>query len=98
MELSSNLFGAVVGEGDLYFFTSDCPVGLADHIHVCIRHLDKILLLSACSSQIDTAMRIAVLKGYDMNTFPVFLQDEENKFRKPQTYINCNNILELTEQ
>ena len=74
MELPISLLGAVANEGDLYFFSSDCPVGIPDHIHICIRHKGTVLLLSTCSSQIDTAMRIAILKGYDMNTFPVFLQ------------------------
>ncbi|MCQ2256709.1 MAG: hypothetical protein MJZ41_01800 [Bacteroidaceae bacterium] len=98
MELPANLFGSVAEEGDIYFFTSDCPVGIADHMHVCVKHANKIILLSTCSSKIDTAMRIAMLQGYDMNTFPVFTQTEENKFRKPQTYVNCNKVVELTEE
>lgn len=83
MELPNSLFGTVAGEGDIYFFTADCPVGIADHMHICIKHTDKVILLSTCSSQIDTAMRIAKLRGYDMYTFPVFTQTAENKFRKP---------------
>ena len=43
-------------------------------------------------------MRIAILQGYDMNTFPVFTQTEENRFRKPQTYVNCNKVVELTDE
>lgn len=97
MELPVTLLGSVVKEGDIYFFTSDCPVGIADHMHICIKHADKVILLSTCSSQIDTAMRIAMIQGYDMNTFPVFTQTEENKFRKPQTYVNCNKVIELSE-
>lgn len=98
MNLPDNLLGAVAAEGDIYFFTADCPVGIADHMHICIKHADKVILLSTCSSQIDTAMRIAKLQGYDMNTFPVFTQTEENQFRKPQTYVNCNKVIELTER
>lgn len=98
MELPVSLLGSVAGEGDIYFFTSDCPVGIADHMHICIKHADKVILLSTCSSQIDTAMRIAMLQGYDMNTFPVFTQTAENKFRKPQTYVNCNKVVELTDE
>lgn len=98
MELPNSLLGTVAGEGDIYFFTADCPVGIADHMHICIKHADKVILLSTCSSQIDTAMRIAKLRGYDMNTFPVFTQTAENKFRKPQTYVNCNKVVELTDE
>ena len=36
MDLPASLLGAVVEEGDIYFFTSDCPVGIADHMHICI--------------------------------------------------------------
>ena len=98
MELPDSLFGAVVVGGDIYFFTADCPVGVADHMHICIKHANRVILLSTCSSQIDTAMRIAELQGYDMNTFPVFPQTEENQFRKPLTYVNCNRVIELTEK
>lgn len=98
MELPVSLLGSAASEGDIFFFTSDCPVGIADHMHICIKHADKVILLSTCSSQIDTAMRIAMLQGYDMNTFPVFTQNEENKFRKPQTYVNCNKVVELTDE
>jgi len=98
MDLPEVLIGQMVNEGELYFFTTDCPVGIADHIHVCIRHANKVLLLSTCSSQIDTAMRIAQLHGYDMNTFPVFLKDDVNMFNKPQTYVNCNNVVELSDK
>ena len=97
MDLPASLLRAVVEEGDIYFFTSDCPVGIADHMHICIKHADKVIFLSTCSSQIDTAMRIAKLRGYDMNTFPIFPQTAENKFRKPQTYVNCNKVVELTD-
>ncbi|MBR4440767.1 MAG: hypothetical protein IKS00_04355 [Bacteroidales bacterium] len=96
MELPINLYGDVVTEGDLYFFAADCPIGIADHIHVCIKHKDRILMFTACSSQIDTAMRLAQLRGYDLNIFPVLVQNNTNKFRKPHTYINCNNVIEIT--
>lgn len=98
MELPASLVGEAVAEGNIYFFTTECPIGIADHMHVCIKHADKVLLLSTCSSQIDTAMRIAMLKGYDMNTFPLFTANTENKFHKSQTYVNCNQVVEIEEK
>lgn len=77
-------------------FISLCPIGIADHIHVCIKHHNKVLMFSTCSSQIDTAIRVAMLRGYDINIFPVLLKNDTNKFRKPQTYINCNNVIEIS--
>ena len=41
--------GAVVGEGEKYFFTVDCPIGVQEHIHICIKRYNKILLFSTCS-------------------------------------------------
>lgn len=98
MELPAELLGSVAQEGDIYFFEKDCPVGVANHMHVCVKHADKFVFLSACSSQIDTAMRLCKLKGYDLNTMPVFTSNEENKFKKAQTYINCNHLVELSEE
>lgn len=98
MELPASLLGSAVGEGDIFLFKSDCPVGIANHMHICIKHADKVILLSTCSSQTGTAMRIAMIRGYDMNTFPVFTPTKENKFRKPQTYVNCNKVVELTDE
>ena len=54
-------------------------------------------MFSTCSSQTDTAFRLAKLKGLDLNTFPVFPKNETNKFTKEQTYINCNNVIEISE-
>lgn len=95
MELPSATFGAIVNEGDKFFFSADSPIGIKEHIHVCIKRKDKILLLSTCSSQTDTAIRIARLKGYDINTFPMFTKNETNKFQKEITYINCNQVVEI---
>jgi hypothetical protein len=97
MELPESLLGAVVGEGEKYFFTVDCPIGVQEHIHICIKRHNKILLFSTCSSQTDTAFRLAKLRGFDLNTFPVFTRNEVNKFQRDMTYVNCNNVIEVSE-
>ena len=97
MELPGSLLGAVVGEGEKYFFTVDCPIGVQEHIHICIKRYNKILLFSTCSSQTDTAFRLAKLRGLDLNTFPVFTRNEVNKFQRDMTYVNCNNVIEVSE-
>lgn len=98
MELPKCLERDVVREGDKYFFAADCPIGIKEHIHICILNKGGVLLLNTCSSQMDTAIRIARLKGYDINTFPVLKRDDVNKFRKEFTYVNCNDVVETTEQ
>lgn len=97
MELPGSLLGAVVGEGEKYFFTVDCPIGVQEHIHICIKRHNKILLFSTCSSQTDTAFRLAKLRVLDLNTFPVFTRNEVNKFQRDMTYVNCNNVIEVSE-
>ena len=97
MDLPISLYGSAVQEGEIYYFTSDCPVGVANHMHVCVKRHGKILFLSTCSSQTDTAIRLAMVRNWDLNTFPVFMNDTRNKFKKP-TYINCNNLVEMTEE
>lgn len=97
MELPGNLLGAIVGEGEKYFFTVDCPIGVQEHIHICIKRHNKILLFSTCSSQTDTAFRLAKLRGLDLNTFPVFTRNNVNKFQRDMTYVNCNNVIEVSE-
>lgn len=97
MDLPGSLVGTLVGEGEKYFFTVDCPIGIQEHIHICIKRHGKILLFSTCSSQTDTAFRLAQLRGLDINTFPVFTKNNVNKFQRDMTYINCNNVIEVTE-
>lgn len=97
MDIPVKLMGSVVGEGEKYFFTVDCPIGIQEHIHICIKKKNKILLFSTCSSQTDTAFRLAKFKGLDLNTFPVFPRNDINKFTKEQTYVNCNYVIEISE-
>ena len=93
MDLPVALMAGSVAEGNIYFFTGECPIGVADHMHVCIKKADEVLIFSTCSSQIDTAFRLAQLKGWDLNTFPVLKKDDVNKFTKELTYLNCNNVI-----
>ena len=87
----------MVGEGEKYFFTVDCPIGVREHVHICIKCHNKILLFSTCSSQTDTAFRLARLRGLDLNTFPVLTRNEVNKFQKDMTYVDCNHVIEIGE-
>lgn len=97
MDIPTHLSGSVVTEGEKFFFTSDCPIGIRNHIHICIKRNNKYLLFSTCSSKTDTAFRLAKLKGLNINTFPVFPKNDVNKFTKEQTYVNCNNVIEVSK-
>lgn len=80
MELPETLLSQSITEGALYFFYSNCPIGIKEHIHVCIKRNNKLLFFSTCSSQINTALRLAELNGFDTSTYPVFLADNNNEF------------------
>ena len=97
MDIPAGLVGAAVGEGEKYFFTVDCPIGIQEHIHICIKRHNRILLFSTCSSKTDTAFRLAQLRGLDVNTFPMFTKNDVNKFQREITYVNCNNVIEISE-
>lgn len=97
MDVPAQVSGSVISEGELFFFTPDCPIGIRNHIHICIKRNKRILLLTTCSSKTDTAYRLAIMKGLDINTFPVFTKNETNKFTKDQTYVNCNNVITVSE-
>lgn len=97
MDLPGSLMGTVVAEGEKYFFTVDCPIGVQEHIHICIKRKNKILLFSTCSSQTDTAFRLAKLKGLDLNTFPILTRNDVNQFQRDLTYVNCNNVIEISD-
>lgn len=94
MDLPASLYGATVDEGKMYFFKSDCPIGVKDHIHVCIKRGDTIFLFVTGSSQIEKAIKRAELLKYDLNTYPIFTASVTNQLKKPQTYIDCNRPIE----
>lgn len=98
MELPSSLYGATVAEGKMYFFKSDCPIGVKDHIHICIKRGDKIFLFATGSSQVEKAIRRATILGYDLNTYPIFPANDTNQLKKPQTYIDCNRPIETSQE
>lgn len=95
MDLPAEVIALAFQEGDIFFFEKNCPIGIPEHMHVCIRKHNTILLLSTCSSQIDTSIKIAQRRGYPAATYPVFNADNTNKFEKSETYVNCNEVVEV---
>lgn len=98
MDLPSALYSSTVDEGKMYFFKSDCPIGIKDHIHICIKRGDKVFLFATGSSQVEKALRRASVLGYDINTYPVFTANDINKLKKPQTFVDCNRPIETTQE
>lgn len=93
MELPESLLENTIEEQKIYFFTEKAMIGIPNHMHVCIKIKDRILLFSTCTSQMDTVYKLGMLKGWDLNTFPCFKKNKQNKFDRELTFINCNNII-----
>ncbi len=98
MELPSSLISSTIEENKIYYFTARSPIGIPDHMHICIRKHDKLLLFSTCTSQMDTVYRLALLKKQDMSTFPCFKKDSTNLFERDYTFVNCNNIISCPQE
>lgn len=98
MDIPVSAFGATVEEGRMYFFKSDCPIGVKDHIHICIKRGDKIFLFVAGSSKVEKAIKRAQILGYDINTYPIFKATDLNKLDKPMTYVDCNRPIEISHE
>lgn len=96
MDLPASAYIGTIDEGKMYFFKADCPIGVKDHIHICIKRGETVLLFATGSSQVEKAIARAKALGFDLNSYPVFLADSINQLRKPQTYINCNQPIEVT--
>lgn len=93
MELPESLLENTIEEQKIYFFTEKALIGIPNHMHVCIKIKDRILLFSTCTSQMDTVYKLGVLKGWNLNTFPCFKKNKQNKFEEELTFVNCNNII-----
>lgn len=97
MEIPASLHGAITSEGEIYFFEKGCPVGIENHPHILVRHKGNYLFLNTCSSSLDTAIRLAKIRHWNERTYPVLTKNSTNKLMR-DSYINCNEFVELTEQ
>lgn len=97
MEIPASLLGAVATEGEIFFFKKGCPVGIENHPHILVRHNGNYLFLNTCSSSLDTAIRLARIRCWDKRTYPVIAKSAVNKLMR-DSYVNCNEFVELTEE
>lgn len=97
MDIPTLAYGATVTEGKEYFFKVGCPIGVEDHIHICIYKGDKVFLFATGSSQLGTAEKRARILNHDPKTYPIFIKDAVNKFDK-DTYVDCNKPIETTPE
>lgn len=97
MELPIQAYGSTVTVGKLYFFKTGCPIGVENHIHVCIFRDNRIFVFATGSSQLDKAKKRAAFLHYSPKSYPILSKDEVNKFDK-DTYIDCNKPIETSSE
>ncbi|MBQ3354439.1 MAG: hypothetical protein IKM74_00395 [Bacteroidales bacterium] len=97
MDIPIQAYGATVTEGKEYFFKSGCPIGVENHIHICIFKDNKVFLFATGSSQLEKAKRRAFFLHYDEKTYPIFTKNGINRFEK-DTYVDCNKPIETTPE
>ncbi len=73
-----------------------CPIGIKEHMHVCIKRHEKMYFFSVCTSQMATVRRRTELMGMSMDTYPCFAKDAVNKFDEALTFVNCNDVYECS--
>ncbi len=98
MELPLSLLSDSACEGNLYFFTEKCPIGIKGHIHICIKVGDEYLLFNTCTSQTNTVYNQITFFDVDPNTFPCIKSDDLNKFQRDLTYVNCNDVTLMSKE
>lgn len=92
MELPESLISESISENQIYFFTKKSSIGVQNHMHVCIKKKNKILIFATCTSQTSTVLKLARYKNIDPNTFPCIKKSKTNGFTLDLTYVNCNNL------
>lgn len=97
MELPALAIGANVAEGEIYFFSEQCPVGVPDHPHVLIKHKENYLFLNTCSSTLLTSIKLAKARNWPIDSYPVVRKNDVNRLTD-DSYVNCNEFVELTEE
>lgn len=98
MDIPARAYNATITEGKMYFFKSDCPIGVQDHIHICIKRGDSIFLFAAGSSKVEKALIRAKALHLDERSYPIFEGNDTNKLNKDRTYIDCNNPIETSHE
>lgn len=91
-----NIYSSFVGEGQIYFFHEDCPVGIKNHPHICLKRGNKIFFFAVISSQIQKIPLWLRNPAFKPSGFPVILKSSSNQLEK-DSYVNCNNPYEISE-
>ncbi|MEN9919011.1 MAG: hypothetical protein RL662_1447 [Bacteroidota bacterium] len=96
MEVSLEVLLNTIREQTIYHFAQNPPAGIANHYHLCVKLNENYLLFGCLTSQENTMNRLIQLQGLDPCTIVAIKKDESNSLPKDWSYINCNNVYQMT--
>lgn len=97
MDLPEKLLEELVTESEIYYFNNGARIGVPGHFHICVKRKDKLVLFTACTSQINTIISFLANTSTDPNTIPCIHPSQTNGFRE-LTFVDCNRVFECSIQ
>jgi len=88
-----------VAEGKIYFFRKGANLGggrgTDGHPHVCVRLVDRVLVMAIMSSQVGTTREQLLRWGrVSEQEVPIISMTPSNRLTKPMSYVECYNAYE----
>lgn len=97
MDLPEKLLEELVAETEIYFFNGGTPIGVPDHYHICVKRKERLILFTACASQINTIFTFLSHTSTDPNTIPCIHPNPTNCFGE-LTFVDCNRVFDYDVQ
>ena len=95
MDLPEKLLEKLIAESEIYFFNNGTKTGVPGHFHICVKRKDKLILFTACTSQINTIITFLSNSSTDPNTIPCIHPNQSNGFRE-LTFVDCNRVFDCS--
>lgn len=97
MKVPSEVFISAISEKKVYYFSSTKLNTNVPHHYVCIKRSDDdILILTVCTSKLNTIQKFVDSRGLPYETLVwISPADKENPFTT-DTYVNCNESFTYT--
>jgi len=93
MKLPIPLFKQNIQEKKIYIFRKNCPFGVDNHMHVCLKKPDgNILYFVCCTTKHETIEKFLRKQNISYSTIVHIKKDSKNCFNEDDTYINCNSV------
>lgn len=96
MQIPSKIFLQSIEEKKVYFFSTKLDIPTNNHRHICITKTeDNNIIFTCTTTQEETLNKFLAKKGIPSSTV-VYIPQELPCFTK-NTFVNCNNIVSISE-